>query len=87
MYFNHFLIRFNTHRSSNTLYLTVVIGLEEYGGIIPEEGIPLLRSSLLREGVINEALKPVKETVSAGKSLFNWSQSLAGWMSRLIRSN
>ena len=64
----------------------VIIGMERYGGVTPDEIIPSLQDTLastVAEGV----MKPVKETVSAGKSLFGWGQSLANWMSKLVRSN
>lgn len=64
-----------------------MIGLESYGGINPEEGIPLLRSHLLKEDVTEQVIQPVKETVSAGKSLFGLGKSLTNWMSRLVKTN
>ena len=58
------------------------MGLEEYGGVIPEVSIPLLQSSLLKEEVKDEIVKPVKETADAGRSLFNY---VTKWMSNLVK--
>ena len=57
------------------------------GGVDPEIEIPRLHSALFQEEVTEEILKPVKETVSAGKSLVEWGRSFTSWVSRLVSSN
>jgi transposase len=60
-----------------------VIGMSEYGGLSPDEGISLLQSQL-SVGTVDKVLGPVKETGSAGKSLMDWGRQ---WISKLIHSN
>lgn len=48
--------------------------------------IPQLRSRLLGEEVKEAAVKPVKETMSAGKALLNMGQRFSTWISSLVKS-
>ena len=76
------------HLNEQNVYIkflfTVPIGLSKYGGIEPQVGITQLQAALFQEEIAEEILKPVKETVSAGKSLFGWGRSFTNWMSRLV---
>ena len=67
------------------LLIIVAIGLPQLGGMEPEVGIPQLQSALFREKIIGELIKPVKETVSAGKSFLGWGRSFTSWMSSLVQ--
>ena len=60
-------------------HFLVVLGLSEYGGMPPNEGIPLIQLHLtnLQSNRSSELTKPVKETVNAGSSLF---KSLTNWL-------
>ena len=68
------------------LLIIVAIGLPQLGGMEPEIGIPQLRSALFREEIIDELVKPVKETMAAGKSLLGWGRSFTDWMPSLVQS-
>jgi hypothetical protein len=70
----------NKQSSKQEIY---VIGMSEYGGLSPDEGISLLQSRL-SVGMVDKVLGPVKETGSAGKSLMDWGRQ---WISKLIHSN
>ena len=68
------------------LLIIVAIGLPQLGGVEPEVGILQLRSALFSEEIIDELIKPVKETVAAGKSLLGWGKSFTAWMPSLAQS-
>ena len=65
----------------------VAVGLEEFGGTEPKLGIQQLQSALYRQELKEEIIKPVKETVSAGKSFLDWGRTFTSWMSKLVSSN
>lgn len=48
--------------------------------------ISQLRSRLLGEEVKEAVVKPVKETMSAGKALVNMGQRFSTWISSLVKS-
>lgn len=48
--------------------------------------ISQLRSHLLGEEVKEAVIKPVKETMSAGKALLNVGQRFSTWISSLVKS-
>ena len=66
--------------------IIVPIGLPQLGGMEPDVGILQLQSALFREEIIDELIKPVKETVAAGKSLLSWGRSFTDWMPSLVQS-
>ena len=48
--------------------------------------ISQLRSHLLGEEVREAVVRPVKETVSAGKALINMGQRFSSWVTSLVKS-
>ena len=67
--------------------LPVIIGHPDYEATTPEVGLPELRSILTRAELTEAITKPMKETVSAGKSLLSVGQRLGGWMRSLFSAN
>ncbi len=67
--------------------IIVAIGHEKYGGVEVDVGIAQLQSVLLQTEVTEDIIKPVKETMSAGKSFLNIGRSFGGWITNLFSSN
>lgn len=68
-------------------FIIVVIGDPKYEATEPEVGLQELRHLLASEEISEAISKPLKETVSAGKSLLSLGQRFSNWMGKLIRTN
>ena len=65
----------------------MVIGDPKYEATEPEVGLQELRQLLTREELSEAVTKPLKETMSAGKSLLSLGQRFSNWMGKLIKAN
>ena len=65
----------------------MIIGNTQYDATDPSQGLPELRSILTRVELGEVVTKPLKETVSAGKSLLDVGQRFGGWLRRLFSSS
>ena len=65
----------------------MIIGHPYYEATDPAIGLPELQSILTRVELTETITKPIKETVSAGKSLLDVGQRFGGWMRRLFSAN
>ena len=65
---------------------TVVIGDLQRGGLDMNAGLQKLRSTLDKNELTTAIVMPIKETVTAGKSLLQAGQSFSNWLSKLVSS-
>ena len=65
---------------------TVVIGDLQHGGMEMDAGLRKLRNTLDRDELATAIVTPIKETVTAGKSLLQIGQSFSNWLSKLVGS-
>ena len=67
-------------------YIIVVIGDLQHGGLEMDAGLKKLRNTLDRNELTTAIVTPIKETVTAGKSLLHVGQSFSNWLSKLVSS-